>query len=352
MSTNANLLNLITAAGGMLSEDSATFPNPFPKSEITNNYLIPLVQHNGMFVLGPEAKKFLQGQITCHIENVNATHYQLSAHCNAKGWAISLFYLLQISQENDAEYFMRLPTSMVHQAHQALTKYALFSKVSLTINQNWLSLGLVGPDVLKILHETFANDFLDLKPQEMVTLLFKQEKVIILREIGDLPRYQLFLPDTLFAFCWEQLKPQTTLLSSSFWDLCDVRMGIPNIYPQTSEMALAPYLNLEALHAISFDKGCYVGQEVIARMHYRGKTKKHMYRAQIETIAPPSPGMELITSEGEVKGFVVRAAPAKPDNYEMLVILDDEFSSFENIFLFSPEKPKLNRLELPYKVSY
>lgn len=318
------------------------------KSMSTNtnlNYIIPLTHQSGIIVNGSEAKKFLQGQITCNIDEVTQSHAQLAAHCTAKGWVVSLFDVLQMAEDS---FFLRMPTDLCSKAKQALGKYALFSKVTLTENKNWTLLGMVGPQALDILKSSLKQDIPHLAPQDSAVLSLDQDKIVIFREIGTIPRYVLLLPESLLTTYVPHLKQQTEPLSINAWDLWDVQMGIPCLYPQTSEMALAPYFNLEALNAISYDKGCYVGQEVIARMHYRGKVKKHMYRAKVAASTPPISGMEIGSNPEKSEGFVVRVAQSESNEYELLVIIDDELSTLENSFLLTEEQPKLKRLELPY----
>ena len=159
-------------------------------------------------VAGPDAKKLLQGQLTCNLDDVSSTNSTLGAHCNPQGRVISLFRLFM----HQNAYYLYMPKSLVATALAALKKYAVFYKVELTDAS-------------------------------------------------------------------EEIKTLQTRLEP----YADIAKGIPAIYPATSGKFLPHDLNLPNLHAVSFDKGCYTGQEIIARMHYRGTPKNHLYYAEIAT---------------------------------------------------------------------
>jgi len=89
------------------------------------------------------------------------------------------------------------------------------------------------------------------------------------------------------------------------WHLQNINENIPEIYPETFEKFTPHDLNLQLIDAIDFEKGCYQGQEIIARMHYRGKLKQHLYRAVIETTQPITPCTKIINQENKTVGYIV-----------------------------------------------
>lgn len=352
---NTNLVALFEAAGGALNAQSQiVFPTPIPEaSHLQKNYIVPLPQYDGLFFSGVDAQKFLQGQVTCNVDKITIDRYFLGAQCNPKGYALSLFYIIPLlDSEQNMSYFLRLPTSMCSYAKQMFTKYALFSKLSISQDENWVSFGLAGSNVDQIISRLFNLDPEFHKNKSTIQITNDSERILIIKEQGPRIRFQVFLPISLYIRLWPHLLESTTPLSSTAWELWDIESEIPAIYPQTVEKVLAPYLNLESLNAISFDKGCYVGQEVIARMHYRGKTKKHMYLTECKTLSIPMSGDELIDQENIIRGLVIRSVKIDEQNCKMLVILDDEFASFENIFLSKDAKAQVYRLSLNYNVKH
>lgn len=196
-------------------------------------------------ISGKDAKKFLQGQLTCNLDEITSTRSLRGAHCNPQGRIISLF-TISLSGE---DYDLQMPRELVPIALKALQKYAVFFKVSLT-------------DV----SETLQPSYLD--------------------------------------------KEQA------------IRQGIAEIYPETSGKFLPHELNLPELGAVSFNKGCYTGQEIIARMHYRGKLKNHLYYAKIQTSLPILRGNDIYL-QGKSKGSIVDYCQIAYNTYELLVIADE-----------------------------
>lgn len=103
--------------------------------------------------------------------------------------------------------------------------------------------------------------------------------------------------------------------------LAEIRAGKPAIYPETSGMFFAHELHLDALGAISLDKGCYTGQEIIARMHYRGKSKTGLFHVTLTASAAPSRGADIFSSFSGEKpcGRIVDSVSLAPDQHELLV---------------------------------
>jgi len=173
---------------------------------------------------GIDAKKFLQGQLTCHMDETFPSNIYLGAHCNPQGRMISLFRLF-LHQDI---YCLQMPQSMIAIALQAFKKYAVFFKVVLSDASNQIN------------------------------------------QFNQIELYGLY----------------------------------PTIYPETSEKFLPHELGLQNTSAISFTKGCYTGQEIIARMHYRGKLKSQLCHGSIPLDQAPQRG-ELLDNNTDITGVVV-----------------------------------------------
>ena len=126
--------------------------------------------------------------------------------------------------------------------------------------------------------------------------------------------------------------------------LSQLRAGIPHVFPETYEAFVAQMLNLDILGAISFDKGCYTGQEIVARAHYRGAVKRRMFRFAADS-SPPAPGVRLVC-RGEHAGDVVYAA-ATERGCELLAVVNLTHADSE-LTISMEDSPKLQRLTLPY----
>jgi folate-binding protein YgfZ len=136
-------------------------------------------------------------------------------------------------------------------------------------------------------------------------------------------------------------------MSQEQWLLADIRAGIPHVFPSTHEAFVAQMLNLDALGGVSFEKGCYTGQEIVARMHFRGTVKRRMARYATGGQAP-LPGARLI-SDGAHAGDVVYAV-ATDSGCELLAVIN--LSQADSVIQLE-DRPTVGMqpLGLPYTVN-
>ncbi|HWV17411.1 MAG TPA: folate-binding protein, partial [Rhodocyclaceae bacterium] len=148
---------------------------------------------------------------------------------------------------------------------------------------------------------------------------------------------------------WASLAQHATPAGLNAWRLRDIADGLPRVVAATQEQFIPQMVNFEAVGGVSFKKGCYPGQEIVARTQYLGKIKRRMYRVSVDALS--TAGTDLYAPEtGEQScGNVVIAAQTGPDNSEALVVL--QASAFEagEVHLGSSSGPKLTFLPLPYE---
>jgi folate-binding protein YgfZ len=247
-------------------------------------------------VQGADAKKFLQGQVTCDVDAIAQGCASLGAHCNSQGRVISLFYLFPFENA----YYLLMQRSMIAITMSALKKYAVFFKTEmLDVSDEWRAIGIRQIDA--------AN----LNLQNLISIPIGSEQYII--------------AGTLAAI--NSLEQKTNTISMHDWNDQRIRDGIPFIYPETSSQFLPHDINLQVLNAISFNKGCYTGQEIIARMHYRGKIKNHLYTAEVSSAASPAPGSDIyqwIAEDWQPAGVVVDSShTVYNDKYHLLIMKNE-----------------------------
>lgn len=224
-------------------------------------------------ITGPDAKKFLQGQLTCNVETLAPNSHTLGAHCNPQGRILSLFRLF-FYKDN---YLMQMPKALVPIAFQALKKYAIFFKVTLEeANNEFSTLGILGQK------EQAESHF----PAQFIFTLTPSQHMII--------------EETSII---KSLPQETSPHNEETWRSETLAAGLAEIYPETSGHYLPHELMLPALGGVSFDKGCYTGQEIIARMQYRGKLKTYLAHTSIESASPPHRGASLYPN-GSIVDFV------------------------------------------------
>jgi folate-binding protein YgfZ len=134
------------------------------------------------------------------------------------------------------------------------------------------------------------------------------------------------------------------------WLLGQIRAGIGQVMPSTRELFIPQMLNLQAVGGVSFKKGCYTGQEIVARMQYLGKLKRRLYRVKLDAAELPEPGTQLFSpNHGSSIGEVVLAAHAG-QHIELLAVLQAEAAEAGDIHVGALDGPALHLLDLPYQL--
>jgi folate-binding protein YgfZ len=230
---------------------------------------------------GSDAAKFLQGQLSANVEKLSAGTSTLAGLHNPQGRVIALLALARISAE---ELLAVLPRELVSGVAQRLRKFVLRSKV--TIDEAADTYCVVGSD--------------DISPRaDMPGVAWGSRRLLLA------PRDRPGKVDG------------TDPMALARWQLTDIAEGLPQIYAATSEAFVAQMLNLDLLGAIAFDKGCYTGQEVIARAHYRGRVKRRMQRWLNASGTPLKPADTAHGPDGRTL-TVVRVA-ARPDGQQEIL---------------------------------
>jgi len=302
-------------------------------------YFCPLAHEGVLAVRGPDADKFLQGQLTCNLNYLKDGSSSLGARCTPKGRMVSSFRLVP-----DRDGFLLAMASELIEPQQAeLKKFAAFSKSQLFDESNtWSRFGLVDGD-------TVLNGLgLDLPPE--TSSVTRNGDLIAVRLEGG--RAELWAPaeqsGTLHSRLLEQL-PEAPL---ERWLLTQIRAGVGQVFGATRELFIPQMINLQAVGGVSFKKGCYSGQEIVARMQYLGKLKRRLYRLALDGSALPPPATELFSPvHSTAVGEVVLAAPAEND-LELLAVLQEDAAEDGRITLGTPEGPALRLLDLPYELNH
>lgn len=304
---------------------------------ITKNSFVNLCDLGLIQVAGKNSAQFLQGQLTCDVTEVNTAQSRLGAHCDAKGRVQATFRLFFYQ---DAYYFL-LPRTMIAHLCQCLTKYAVFSAVNLIdVTQNWGIIGLIGPSIQAILNQ--QGLFVDSSQVNAVTSSKTLISLVVANDAT--PRFILLTAENKSLSFIDDFFEEKTL---NDWHLLEIRSGIPSIYPQTSGEFTPHQLNYPTIGGVSFNKGCYIGQEIIARTHYLGKSKSRLYRLAFQANNNFPPGTPLQNEEKATEGALILSACEKGNEYQALACLQTHAIS-HTIHLESPQGPMLTLLDLPY----
>ncbi|WP_312597716.1 CAF17-like 4Fe-4S cluster assembly/insertion protein YgfZ [Stutzerimonas nitrititolerans] len=305
---------------------------------MTDTAFFSVLSHEGVLaVRGPDASKFLQGQLTCNLGYLNANQSSLGARCTPKGRMQSSFRILP---ENDG-YLLAMARELVEPQLADLRKFAVFSKSTLhDESDDRVRFGLAAGDGLLV------SLGLDL-PQTADSVTRENGRIAIRLADG---RAELWAKADEAETLRTRLASQLPEAPLNRWMLAQIRAGIGQVTGTTRELFIPQMINLQALGGVSFKKGCYTGQEIVARMQYLGKLKRHLYRlaSQGAETECPAAGVELFSPvHGSSVGEVVLAA-ASDEGFELLAVLQDDAAADGRITLGSPDGLPLSLLDLPY----
>jgi len=289
---------------------------------------------------GADAQSFLQSQLSNDINLLQDAQAQLSAYCNPKGRMLAQFLILPDQQD----YLLLLPKSILEATLKRLRMFILRSQVTLTdVSDEIISIGLVGHDVAQSVPGAVslpAEDYrLTQTPDDLIAKL-----------PAPWPRYLLLCSPKQATSFWQQASTQLLATDQHLWHWLDILAGLPSIWPQTVEEFVPQMLNLELINGVNFKKGCYPGQEIVARMHYLGKPKRRMYRLTLETGPLPAPGTDIYEAQGDGQsaGKIVLAEAGPSETQCLAVIKTDKANT--SLRLGAPDGPELAMLSLPYSV--
>jgi folate-binding protein YgfZ len=330
-----------------LADRSAVIDNAgrshFPDSPASADCALVDLSHLGLIALeGPEAAIFLQGQVTNDINAIGTTRTQLSAHCNPKGRMLASFRVLR----QDERIYLLLHRSMVPGLLQRLRMFLLRAKATISdASDELVAVGLAGDCA----HALLAPHFAELPQGD--NDLTRAGELTAIRLPAPVPRFLLVGPPGTMKTLWADLEGQAQIVDPDYWALLDIHAGLPQVLPETREAFVPQMVNLQLIDGVSFTKGCYTGQEVVARMQYLGKLKRRMYRAQVASERSPSPGDELYaegSSSEQGAGRVVDARASGPGRYELLAVVEIDAAEGQAVRLGGPEGPILTLSPPPY----
>nr|AGH13423.1 ygfZ-like protein [uncultured bacterium] len=281
-------------------------PNSVTSSRPARTYLVnmALIQ-----IQGPDSERFLQGQLTCDVSALKNDMWQLGACCTAKGRMVANFL---IARHND-DFWLRLPTAQASALQTHLSKYAVFFKTKLVARQDWL--------VLAELEQ-------DSTPQAAHTV------------IADTDGISLQWPDNRREF-WCNIDQADTwltghpLCSSKDWHLADIEAGLVWVNDYSREEWVPQHIDWQQHQGVSFSKGCYTGQEIVARLQYLGKSKRVLYRLSVPANTDIKPMTTINNNDGKAIGELASICQGQSHTEALAVINAEE----QEIAAVIDEKP-------------
>ncbi|CAL4325066.1 tRNA-modifying protein YgfZ [Buchnera aphidicola] len=244
----------------------------FPKYPVYSSINLPLTLHfleewSLVYIEGTDSTKHLQNQFTIDVFSLNKKEYKFCAHCNFNGKVLATMFLFHYRKG----YAYIIRKSLVKMQVKQLKKYAIFSKVEIKELDNLYLFGISGSDARLFLSELFIDI-----PNVNHSIISHEKRTILLFS-KPIERFFLILSLKDVLFLKKQKNKIKLFNNSKQWTLLDIEAGFPIFDKKLSQKFLPQSLNLEKLQAISFNKGCYYGQETIARTFYKNLNKYELH---------------------------------------------------------------------------
>lgn len=251
----------------------------------------PLTTRGILSIAGPDSRRFLQGQSTADVLNLLSGQWMLAGFCTPKGRLFANGYLAALA---DDHFWLILPVDMVAGTLERLQKYAAFFKTELSdASKHWH--GLASLQSTPLATAVPAGE-LTVNAHQVVMGMPGGNQIIWLDP----------LDETAYETTMARVE-QADCVPEAHWDAAEIRQGLAWIVPATCEDFVPQALVWDELGGVSYHKGCYTGQEVVARLHYKGASKKQLRHVH-GTGPAPAPGVSLRSSTDKAKGSLVRAS--------------------------------------------
>lgn len=309
-------------------------------SAVRNQAVLADVSNSALLVAsGEDAASFLHGQFTNDVLKLAAGRLQWNGYCSPKGRLLATFLLWK---EGD-HYLMQLPATVQEPVQKRLGMFVLRAKVKLAdASTASIRLGLAGAGAAALIEEVCkvgAPAPRSLAGAEPITVLGLGEN-----------RYEIIAAGVEIAQrLWHALASHVVKVGAGRWDWLGIRAGEAQITKPTQEQFVPQMVNLDWLGGVNFRKGCYPGQEIVARTQYLGRLKRRMYLVNIDTEGAAA-GDELFSPdlEGQACGMLVDAAPSPDGGIDALAVMQIESALNQPVHFQSPTGPLARLLPLPY----
>jgi folate-binding protein YgfZ len=330
----------LRAEGATFDESqAATFSNTAAQVTALENgaILAPLTHYGLIRLTGEESITFLHGQLSSDVKKLASPAWQYSTYSTPKGRMLASMIVLRQGDE----LMLQLPLPMVAGIQKRLSMFIMRSKTRAEdASTTYVAMGIAGPKAADLVAKVAGST-----PSEIGSASAIQGGWIIRLSQT---RFELILSSDAAQACWSSLiAAGAQAADAATWTLSDIREGIVWVLPATQEEFVPQMANMELVGAVNFKKGCYPGQEIVARTQYLGKLKRRAFRILSETAL--SAGQPIYSAEmnGQASGLVAMSAPLGDGRWEALVVA--QISSVEQgLHLGSVDGPLLSPLPLPY----
>jgi len=312
-------------------------------SQLPDLVLCPLNSWDLISVKGDDRITFLQGQLTCDLSDLKPGQQTLAAQCNPQGKVFSLFRVIVLEDR----ILLTQPSSVTASQLTELQKYAAFSKVEISKETEYKAFGLIGCKSAQYIAEK-----VDTAATHDQSRILETGTVLIKQPYPSL-RYLAIMKNAIAEELLEDLENRAEIFDDSLWNAMNIASGIGFIEEQTSASFIPQMLNLQALNGISFTKGCYIGQETVARAKYRGANKRALFILTGRATQAPNVGdnvQMLVNNNWKRIGTVISGCQYGDGHIEVLAVLPKDCSPEDIYQVQEIEGSTLYYAPLPYTI--
>jgi folate-binding protein YgfZ len=286
---------------------------------------------------GEDAATFLQGQLTNDVRALHADGAQWSGYCSPKGRLLGNF----LAWRNGEDYCLQLSGDILPAVLKRLSMFILRAKVrGRDASDEAVRLVVAGSQA-----PTAVKAALGAIPEAAMRSVSTEAGQVV--RVGD-DKFVLSVAPDRAAAVWQALRQSATPVGAPVWDWLRLSAGIPMIVAATQEQFVPQMVNLEVIGGVSFQKGCYPGQEIVARSQYLGKLKRRMFLAHVDAAAAPGDHLYSADMDGQATGTVVNAAMAPAGGFDALVVAQVESATTQTLHLKTLDGAALSLKPLPY----
>jgi len=338
-----------THGGARFHIDEATWVEDFGRTldadTLAAGFVAPVTDLGLIAVTGEDAARFLHSQLTNDVEHLGPHEARLAGFCTPKGRLQATFLMWR---DLDGTLWLQLPRAIQAPLQKRLSMFVMRSKAKLrdATGEDAVAavIGVGGANGTAAL----AAQGLALPDAPMASSHGERGTVIRLLDAFGAPRY-LWLTSAAHAqAAFPALSSELALGGNAAWQLAEIHAGVPQVTLATQEQFVPQMINLELLGGVNFKKGCYPGQEIVARSQYLGKLKRRTTLAGVDNAAARA-GDEVFASADPDQpcGMVVNAAPNGRGGADLLVELKLAALG-EEVHLGSASGAALRFLPMPY----
>jgi folate-binding protein YgfZ len=337
-------LQFLTANGAQLSGDATPKVIGFPTVDVPTDmasFVSPLVEYGLIAVTGEDAASFLHNQFTNDVEHLGVGEARLAGYCSPKGRMLASFVMWKTTDG----IMLLLSRDILPTVQKRLQMFVLRSKVKLAdVTEQHVLLGAAGNAATTALQNWFTD-----MPAKVYAKTEAAAGTLI--RIADAfgPRYLWIANAETAQQAWPTLTQMLTPVGSQAWKRTEIHAGVPNITKETQEQFVPQMVNYDLIGGVSFKKGCYPGQEIVARTHYLGKVKRRALLATVDA-SDVRAGSEIFntTEPDQPCGMVINAARNVQGDTDCLVEIKTVLANQGTTHLGSIDGPQLRFLPLPY----